>query len=105
MASCCNTPDVVKNLKRWKVDKIHKSYPIAGMEIDIVVVHKEKTYCIDLVGYPGEYTNVFPIEQYKMLDRMGVKTFTLSYSSWYFELTRSRNLLRRFIFPKGLKKS
>ena len=75
--------EVVALLEKWKVDQIYKAYPIGGIEIDIVVVHKGKTYCIDLIGYPGEYEKSFPIEQWKMLNRMNVKTFSLPYSSWH----------------------
>ena len=92
--------DVVISLKKWRIHPIHKSYPIAGMEIDLVVVHNEQTYCIDLIGYPGEYEKSFPIEQWKMLNRMGMKTFSLPYSSWYIHRDRSSTALYNFIFSK-----
>lgn len=95
--------DIVKVLKRWKVDQIYKAYPIGGIEIDIVVVHKKKSYCIDLVGYPGAFEDTFPLERWKMLERMGVKTFALPYSSWYINRDKTRNALRHWLFPKGLK--
>jgi len=95
--------EVVAVLKKWKVDQIHKAYPIAGIEIDIVVVHQKKTYCIDLVGYPGAFEERFPLERWKMLERIHVKTFTLPYSSWYVNRVNTRNALRKWLFPKGLK--
>jgi len=95
--------DVVSNLTRWKVDQVFKSYPIAGIDIDIVIVQRGITYCIDLVGFPGDYEAIFPLERTKMLNRMNIQTFTLPYSSWYLDKTATRNALRRFIFPKGLK--
>ncbi len=95
--------EVVAVLKRWKVDQIHKAYPIAGIEIDIVVVHNKQSYCIDLVGYPGDFEERFPFERWKMLERMGVKTFTLPYSSWYIDRDKTRNALRKWLFPNGLK--
>ena len=95
--------EVVAVLNRWKVDQIHKAYPIAGIEIDIVVVHKKKSYCIDLVGFPGDFEERFPLERWKMLERMGVQTFTLPYSSWYIDRDKTRNALRKWLFPNGLK--
>lgn len=89
--------DVVKILKRWRVGQIYKSYPIAGIEIDIVVVQGKTTYCIDLIGYPGDYEQLFPLEQWKMLSRVGVKTFTLPYSAWYLNPTHSRKQLKQFL--------
>ena len=90
--------EVVALLTEWKVDQIYKSYPIAGIEIDIVVVHRNKTYCIDLIGYPGDFEKSFPIEQWKMLNRMGVKTFSLPYSSWHIHRKESVIALSKFLF-------
>ncbi|MFK7806859.1 MAG: DEAD/DEAH box helicase [Saprospiraceae bacterium] len=92
--------DVVALLEKWKVDQVYKSYPIAGMEIDIVVIHEDKTFCIDLIGYPGDYAAAFPIDQWNMLSRIGVSSFSLPYSSWHIEPKRAKKALEKFIFGR-----
>ena len=37
------------------VDEVYESYPIAGVEMDLVVVHKGQTICVDLIGFPGVF--------------------------------------------------
>ncbi len=96
--------EVVSLLKKWKVDHIYKSYPIAGKEIDIVVIHEEKTYCIDLIGYPGDYAEAVPLNQWHMLGRIGIPIFSLPYSSWHITDRYTRAALRKFIFGKEKRK-
>jgi len=89
---------VVESLKKWKIKEIYTGYQIAGLEIDIVLIHEGKTMCIDLVGYPGDYERIFPIERWKMLSRVGVKTFTLPFSAWYCFPEKCKRYLKKFIF-------
>ncbi|MFT4665179.1 MAG: hypothetical protein ACI9XB_002132 [Gammaproteobacteria bacterium] len=96
--------EVVSLLEKWNVDHIYKSYPIAGMEIDIVVVHEEKTFCIDLIGFPGDYVEAFPMNQWSMLGRIGVAAFSLPYSSWYINGKSTKKALQQFIFGRKGKK-
>lgn len=77
--------EVIGLLQEWGIESIYKNYLIAGVEIDLVLVHEGKTYCIDLVGYPGYYERALPISRWKMLDRVGLKTFAMPYSHWKFE--------------------
>lgn len=58
------------------------NYPIAGMEIDIVVIHQNQSFCLDLVGYPGPYQHALPLARWKMLGRIGLRGFALPYSQW-----------------------
>ena len=58
------------------------AYPVAGMEIDLVAEHSGKTLGIDLIGYPGEFADVFDLERYRMLQRAGLALFPLSYRAW-----------------------
>lgn len=89
--------DLLHELEGWNLDKIYKTYSIAGVEMDVVIVHLGKTYCIDLIGYPGAYAAAFPIERYKMLSRIGVKTFTLPYSLWCLDKERCLKGLEAFL--------
>ncbi len=63
-------------------DQIYTAYPVAGIEVDILVIQNEKAFCVDLIGFPGQFEAAFPIERYKMLNRVGIKIFPLSYSMW-----------------------
>ena len=90
--------EVADTLLDFEVRQLYRAYPIAGVEIDIVVVNKTgQTCCIDLVGYPGEYEDVLPLERWRMLERVGMRVFFLSYSRWYFERERCVAALRTFV--------
>lgn len=89
--------EIILALQKWNISSIYKNYLIAGVEIDLVIVYKEQTYCIDLVGYPGYYENALPIARWKMLDRVGLKSFALSYSYWAFERERCLAALAGFL--------
>ncbi len=90
--------EVADTLLDFDVRQLYRAYPIAGVEIDIVVVNQTgQTCCIDLVGYPGEYEDVLPLERWRMLERVGMRVFFLSYSRWYFERERCVGALRAFV--------
>lgn len=59
-----------------------KDYPIAGLEIDLIVESKRRAIGIDLVGYPGAMAEAFEIERYRMLHRAGLRLLPLSYRAW-----------------------
>ncbi|BAX82678.1 DEAD/DEAH box helicase [Labilibaculum antarcticum] len=89
--------DEVKNvLKNWDINKYWIGYSIAGLTIDLLVKYKDKYLGIDLVGYPGEYADVFGIERYRILNRAGIKVFPLPYSDWHFENEKSKKVLKEF---------
>ncbi|MEN8120029.1 MAG: AAA domain-containing protein [Bacteroidota bacterium] len=73
--------EVVVELQKLNL-AIWVAYPIAGLKIDIIVQHKNKTFGIDLIGYPGEFEEAFTLERYKMLQRAGLNTFPLPYTYW-----------------------
>lgn len=84
-------------LQSLGVDEIHTAYTIAGLEIDMVIVNEEETYCIDLVGYPGKYEAAFPVERYKILNRIDIQVLPLTYSHWCVERERACAAIRRHI--------
>ena len=79
------------------VSQFHKSYTIAGVEIDLVFVHENQTYGIDLIGYPGAYEAAFTLEQYQILRRTGVPVLALPYSEWCVRRAECLRLLRDFL--------
>ncbi len=89
--------EVILLLKGWGIEAIYKNYLIAGVEIDLVIVHEGRTFCIDLVGYPGYYERALPISRWKMLDRVGLKTFAMPFSHWQFERSVCSKALADFL--------
>ncbi len=89
--------DIVTLLKDWGIESIYKNYGIAGVEIDLVIVNDGQTYCIDLIGHPGYYEKALPMSRWKMLDRVGLKSFALPYSHWAFEREECVEALAAFL--------
>ena len=52
------------------------------MTIDLVIVRDERALGIDLLGHPGPYGDVYPLERTRMLHRAGLSIFTLPFSRW-----------------------
>lgn len=89
--------EVMSFLQKEEGVTLLENYPIAGLEIDLVVINQGQTYCIDLVGYPGGYEQALPLERWKMLDRLGLPSFTLPYSQWILQMDVSQQALREFL--------
>ena len=89
--------EVISLLKKWKIKEIFTNYSIAGIEVDLVVIHQEKTFCIDLVGYPGDFEDSWPVNRIKIMSRIGIHTFTLPFTSWYTNKKRTKEALREFL--------
>ena len=70
---------------------------VAGILIDLVVLHENNYFCIDLIGYLGEFENQFSLEELRILNRVDVPIFFLPYSSWYLESEKSKKKLVNFI--------
>lgn len=89
--------EVEKTLHQWKITTVKKAYHIAGLEIDMVVVHNHKTYCIDLVGYPGDFEYAIPLNRWKLLSRLGIRVFALPFGLWETERKKCEQALRKFL--------
>jgi AAA domain len=72
-------------------------YHIAGVDVDLVITHQGKTYCIDCVGFPGLAEKALPLARWKILARIGVFTFVLPYSLWYLDRSKCEDALLRFL--------
>ena len=55
---------------------------IAGLTVDLVVQDGEKALGVDLIGYPGAFSDAFEIERYKLFGRAGLTLMPLPYSAW-----------------------
>ena len=89
--------EITATLNERGVADIHRAYPIAGIEIDLLVTHAGETYCVDAIGYPGDFAEGFSLERYKILHRVGLTTFPVAYSSWCLHRTRAVNELTTFL--------
>jgi AAA domain len=89
--------EVIRFLKHKGVTHLIPHYHIAGMDIDLVVVYDGKTYCIDLVGYPGTSQNAVSIARWNMLSRVGMHGFVLPYRLWHTNRGESQTALWDFI--------
>ncbi|MEM1134416.1 MAG: DEAD/DEAH box helicase, partial [Bacteroidota bacterium] len=88
--------EVAEQLATWEMS-FWRSYQIAGLYIDLLIKRGSHYIGIDLVGYPGEMTDFFGLERYRILQRAGVRVFPLPYSDWYFEKEETGKALKGFI--------
>ncbi len=93
--------EVSITLKGHGFHKIYKSAYVSGVEIDLAVVHNEKTYCIDIIGYPGAFSRQFTPEHIQMLNRMNHNIFFLPYSSWVLEKEKVIKNLLVFLYESS----
>jgi len=76
---------------------IQDSILVSGILIDLVILHDDKYFCIDLIGFPGEFESQLSIEELRILNRVDVPMFFLPYSSWYLDIEKSKKNLINFI--------
>lgn len=67
------------NISNWPL------YYYTNIEIDLLIKWKDEYIAIDLIGYPGQTQQAFPIERYKTLKRCGITPFPLGYSKWKYQ--------------------
>lgn len=80
--------EVCKYLSKIKCTP-HLGYTIAGLSIDILVEYEGRYLGIDLIGYPGDFQEAFSLERYKILNRVGISVFPISYISWKYYNTET----------------
>lgn len=88
---------ITDHLNTLGVSKILPSYAICGVEIDIVVVKDGQTYCIDLIGFPGPYEAATLLQEHRILQRIGMPMFTLTYFDWCMQRERVEEELVAFL--------
>jgi hypothetical protein len=72
-------------------------YPVAGLEIDLIVKGEARLVGIDLIGYPGQFADAFTLERYRMLRRAGLRTFPLPYTHWLSDRAQALATFARFL--------
>lgn len=79
------------------INVIQQNTIVSGIPIDLVVLHNNKCYCIDLIGYPGEFEDQFSLEDLRILNRINTPVFFLPFSSWYLDYEKMKKNLLYFL--------
>ncbi len=58
------------------------SHPVAGFMMDLIINKNNQSLGIDLIGYPGDFEEVYSLNRYKMFKRAGFTIFPLPYMRW-----------------------
>lgn len=89
--------EVIAVLHDLDITTIYRGYPVAGSILDILVVHNQSNYFIDLVGFPGIYQDAFSLERYRTLANAGIACLPLHYSFWTGDKNASVKKLKSFL--------
>ncbi|MCB0477404.1 MAG: DNA2/NAM7 family helicase [Crocinitomicaceae bacterium] len=65
-----------------KVDNLWPSYSMSGVLMDLLVKKGDKYFGFDLIGFPGDFEEIYSIERYKVFHRIGISIFPISYIEW-----------------------
>ncbi|MEL7002244.1 MAG: AAA domain-containing protein [Bacteroidota bacterium] len=88
--------EVLDVLQKKKIET-WSDFSIAGLSIDLVLKHEHRFYGIDLIGFPGPYQDALEINDYKTLQRAGIRTFALPYTYWKFDRNKCIDELMSFL--------
>ena len=72
---------VISSLSNYEIET-WPGYSIAGIDVDILCRYKGQYLAIDLIGYPGPWTDFFEFNTYKLFKRAGVEVLPISYGLW-----------------------
>ena len=92
----------VKALLELKGYRVWAAYPVAGLEVDLVVESQGRCLGIDLVGYPGTYVGAFELERYRMFNRAGLPLMPLPYSAWFSDSAACLRAIAQRLSAGGL---
>ncbi len=93
--------EVAESLKSNGYPDVKFAYPVAGSLLDLLIVHNESNYFIDLIGYPGMFNEAYSMERYKTLGHTGINCFPLHYSYWKANKEKAINKILEFIGDKN----
>ncbi|MDC7222422.1 MAG: AAA domain-containing protein [Spirochaetales bacterium] len=73
------------------------NYPVAGIDMDIILMKENLVMAVDLVGFPGEEGRPLPVDRYKIFSRAGLTIHPVEFTGWeYFRDEIKQNLLNKF---------
>lgn len=58
------------------------NYPVAGIEMDLVIMKDSEVLAVDLVGFAGEEADAFHLSRYKIFERAGLTIIPICVTSW-----------------------
>jgi superfamily I DNA and/or RNA helicase len=89
--------EIIQYLNKQGYNEIYTSYSICGVQIDLTVVYDGQHFCIDLIGYPGEFVAQFSTRNIEILNRMNVPVYFIPYSSWVLNQKNTKKDLLNFL--------
>lgn len=89
--------EVLSVVQLIEPDEVLIAFPIAGIEIDIVVIKNKQTFCIDLIGFTGVFEEALSLERWRMLERVGLRVFYLPYSQWHYDKQLCQKAILSFL--------
>ncbi|WP_238596668.1 ATP-binding protein [Psychromonas sp. psych-6C06] len=75
---------VIAALKNLKIS-CWPGYSMAGTEVDMLCCYQGKYLALDLIGYPGPWSDFFELNTYKLFKRAGVEVLPISYGLWVID--------------------
>ncbi|MCP4691969.1 MAG: AAA family ATPase [Desulfobacterales bacterium] len=78
-----NIDALAKELRGRGMDAT-RDFTVAGIPMDVVATFGSRAIAVDVIGFPGEYQDVFHLDRYKIFERAGLTIFPLSYTSWIY---------------------
>ncbi len=78
------------------------NFPVAGFHVDLVVENGGVMLGIDLIGYPGIYSDAFELERYRLFNRAGLSIFPLTYHGWRRDRRACLDALEAWLKTKGV---
>ena len=88
--------EIIQALTEYNDLDIYSGYPMAGMELDLLVRKNGAYFFIDLIGYPGKYQEAFSIERYRVLARIGIQIIPINWNYWKNNSKSIKELLNKY---------
>ena len=90
--------DMVEDYVSTLVDcTIERDAQIFGGQLDLVVYKGDKSYAIDLVGYPGVYEGMIDLPQIRRMARIGEQVHFVSFWRWTNNKEQSQKELKKYL--------
>ncbi len=89
--------EVIGFLKGTSFEKVYSDISISGVQVDLTVVRDGTYYCIDLIGYPGNFAAQFSARNIEILNRMKTPVYFIPYSCWVLNKDQTKRELLRFL--------
>jgi superfamily I DNA and/or RNA helicase len=76
--------DIKDLIQHLRADDYHVllNYPVAGIEMDLVIMKDSEVLAVDLVGFVGEEADAFHLSRYKIFERAGLTIIPICVTSW-----------------------